>query len=118
VAIVTTAGLQRPGDEAWRLDETAFRVFDRSERGLIVGNLSQNYDRSGASADLNVVYPLDRLEELAADGVIGEVAPRHISFAGTFSTMNGLETVMLDSGPAAAQLLRDDAVDVVLLTPV
>jgi hypothetical protein len=32
--------------------------------------------------------------------------------------METLSTIKLDSGPAAAALLREDGVDVVLLTPV
>jgi len=66
--------------------------------------------------DINVVYPIDRLEELAADGVIGSVAPRHISFAG--NQPDDVATIRYDSGPAAAELLRQDGVDVVILTPV
>ncbi len=116
VAIVTTAGLQRPGDAKWGQGEQSFRVFERSERDLTSSHLSNNFDRSGMVADLNVAYPIDRLEELAHNGVIGAVAPRHLSFMGALDeTMASLRQ---DTGPAAAKLLRDDGVDVVLLTPV
>ena len=74
------------------------------------------FDHTGIALDLNVVYPIDRLEELAANGSIGAVAPRHISFAG--NQPDDVATIRLDSGPRAAQLLKDDGVDVVLLTPV
>ena len=82
-----------------------------------LSHFSPNFDRSGFAADINVVYPVDRLEEMAAAGEIGSVADQHISFMGaqfdsTFSTM------LLDSGPAAAKVLKDDGVDVVLLTPI
>ena len=49
--------------------------------------------------------------------VIGSVASRHISFMGAQPDHN-LSTMRLDTGPAAAKILRDDGVDVVLLTPV
>ena len=75
-----------------------------------------NFDRSGFAADLNVVYPIDRLEELAADGTLGAVAPHHLSFAG--AQPDTLAAIRLDSGPAAARRLLNDGVDVVLLTPV
>ena len=82
-----------------------------------LSHFSPNVDRPGFAADLNVVYPIDRLHEMAASGEIGSVASRHLSFMGaqadeTYSTM------LLDTGPAAAQILREDGVDVVLLTPV
>jgi D-proline reductase (dithiol) PrdB len=63
------------------------------------------------------VYPVDRLEELVAEGVIGSVASRHVAFMGAQPDHN-LTTMRVDSGPAAAKLLRDDGVDVVVLTPV
>ena len=116
VAIVTSAGLQCPGDEGWAAGDQSFRLFDRAERNLITSHLSPNFDRSGITADINVVYPVDRLEELAADGVIKAVAPRHVSFMG--AQMDMLSTIRMDTGPAAAKALKDDGVNVVLLTPI
>jgi len=54
--------------------------------------------------------------ELAAAGAIGAVAPRHVAFVG--SQPDGVEAVRHESGPAAAARLRDDGVDVVVLTGV
>jgi len=116
VAIVTTAGLaSREGECAWAMGDAGFRLFARSERDLMVAHVSGNFDRAGLSADLNVAYPVDRLEELAARGRIGSVAPRHVSFMGALPE---LSTLQADTGPAAARLLREDGVDVALLTPV
>jgi D-proline reductase (dithiol) PrdB len=61
------------------------------------------------------VFPIDRLGELAQAGRIGSVASRHISFAGNQPDVT-LSTLSLDSGPAAASLLREDGVHVVLIT--
>lgn len=116
VAIVTTAAIHAVDDAAFTYDETSFRVLERAERSFKLGHWSPNFDRSGLTADLNVVYPIDRLEELATDGTIGAVAPRHLSFAG--NQPDDVATVRLDSGPRAAQLLNDDGVDIVILTPV
>jgi len=116
VAIVTSAALHRPDQERYTQTDTRFRAFDRDDRDLIMGHWSPNFDHTGFQLDLNVVYPIDRLRELAADGVIGDAAPRHFAFAG-----NQPETVSelrLDTGPACALELVADAVDVVLLTPV
>jgi D-proline reductase (dithiol) PrdB len=116
VAIVTTAALRRPEDPAWARGDESFRVLPAAARNLTVGHASPNWDRSGIAADLNVAYPADRLQELADEGVIGVVAPNHISFHGVID--GTLSTLRLDSGPAAARRLREDGVDVVLLTPV
>lgn len=116
VAIVTTAALHVAGDDGFAPDDPTFRVLPVDRRDLVLGHWSPNFDRSGFVADLDVVYPIHRLEELAAQGVIGSVAPRHLAFAG--NQEDTLTGIRLDSGPAAARLLRDDDVDVVLLTPV
>lgn len=116
VAVVTTAGLHAPDQPGWAPQEQSFRVLPRDERNLRLGHWSPNFDRVGLTADLNVAYPLDRLQEMADEGVVGAVAPRHLSFMGALDET--MTTVRLDSGPAAAKLLREDGVDVVLLTPV
>jgi D-proline reductase (dithiol) PrdB len=115
VAIVTSAGLMRPGEELWHEGDSGFRAFRVAERQVIVGHQSTNFDRSGIAADLNVAYPIDRLDEMRTEGVIGAVAPRHLSFTGPIME---LSTLRMDTGPAAAKLLVEDGVDVVLLTPV
>lgn len=118
VAIVTTAGLMRHGEDAWGHDDTDFRVFDAEERDVIAGHVSISLDRVGMVLDRNVFYPIDRLNEMAADGTIGSVAPRHISFMGALRGPNLISTVILDSGARAAQLLKDDGVDVAIITPI
>jgi D-proline reductase (dithiol) PrdB len=117
VAIVTTAGLRSDGGGTWALGDQGFTVLDGGDRGVTLDHYSPNFDRSGFAADLNVVYPIDRLAELAADGVIGSVAPRHLSFMGA-QPDHTLSTIRVDTGPAAARLLLEDGVDIVLLTPV
>jgi D-proline reductase (dithiol) PrdB len=116
VAIVTTAGLRLPEQDGFAGRDTSYRELPGDRRDLTMGHWSQNFDRSGFMTDINVVYPVDRLHELAAAGVIGAVAPRHFAFVGNQDeTMTALR---IDSGPAVGELLRHDGVDVVLLTPV
>lgn len=116
VAIVTSAALHRPDQDRFAPSDTSFRALDRADRDLVLGHWSPNFDHSGFQLDLNVVYPIDRLEELAAEGVIGDVAPRHFAFAG--NQPETVSEVRLDTGPACAAELRADGVDVVVLTPV
>ncbi|MEM7285418.1 MAG: glycine/sarcosine/betaine reductase selenoprotein B family protein [Actinomycetota bacterium] len=117
VAIVTSAALHRPDDEGFVAgNDASYRTLDRTDRHLVLGHWSPNFDRSGFSMDLNVVYPIDRLEELADQGTIGRVAPRHFSFAG--NQPDDVATVRLDTGPQVAAQLNEDGVDIVVLTPV
>lgn len=116
VAIVTSAALHRASDNGFTQGDTEYRLLDREARDLVLGHWSPNFDRAGFALDINVVYPIDRLEELAASGTIGAVAPRHVAFAG--NQPDDVATVRLDSGPRAAAELKADGVDVVVLTPV
>jgi D-proline reductase (dithiol) PrdB len=82
-------------------------------RDLVMTHISTNFDRTGFQQDWNVVFPLDRLKELAAEGIIGSVAAYHYSFMGA--------TDPAEMEPAArnlAVLLKRDRVDAALLVPV
>ena len=115
VAIVTTASLHHPDQADFVGGDTSYRVLDGSRRDWMLGHWSPNFDASGYASDFNVVFPLDRLDELAASGRIGKVSRHHLAYAGN---QFELSTVRLDSGPLGAKWLREQGVDVVLLTPV
>lgn len=116
VAIVTSAALHRFDQEGFSPSDTGFCTLDRADRNIIMGHWSPNFDHTGFQLDHNVVYPIDRLEELVADGVIGGVAPQHFAFAGNQPAT--VSELRLDSGPACAELMLAAGVDVVVLTPV
>ena len=116
VALVTSAGIHRNDDQPFT-DKTAaeYRIIPGSVTAneLVMSHLSSNFDRSGFQQDINVVFPIDRLQELAAEGIVGSVAEYHYAFNGSTPTLQ-LE-------PRARQLaglLKKDGVDAVLLTPV
>jgi D-proline reductase (dithiol) PrdB len=121
VALVTTAGLvmpdQTPFDDKIKGGDSSYRVLpgDADVSSLIDTHRSETFDHSGIQADPNLAFPLDRLHELARDGRIGRVNKRHLSFMGSITAPGRL---IRDTAPAAARLLVQDAVDVVLLVPV
>ncbi len=115
VAIVTSAALSRGGGVAkWQFEDFYFETLPNDTRNLELGHVCPNFDRASFAADLNVVYPVDRLQELAGQGVIGVVAASHYSFAG--NQPEGLSAQRLDTGPACAQEMPEDGIDVLLLT--
>jgi D-proline reductase (dithiol) PrdB len=121
LALVSTAGMvlpeQPPFDDTIRGGDTSWRVIPRDAdvATLIESHRSESFDHAGIRADANLGFPLDRLRELARDGVIGALAPRHLSFMGSITAPGRL---IKRSAPEAAQLLVDDGVDVALLVPV
>ena len=116
VAIVTTAALRLSTQDKFVGGDQTFRVLPARTDGLILGQVSPNFDRSGFIVDPNVVFPTDRLIEMTNEGSIGSVSDIHLAFLGAQG--ESLATMELDTGPAAAKVLNDAGVDVVLLTPV
>jgi len=115
VAIVTTASLHHPDQDDFAPTDIGYRILDGSRRDYVTGHWSPNFDGAGFAYDMNTVFPLDRLDELAARGVIGRVADRHLAYAGNQFDLAG---VRMDSGPAGAACMREQRVDIALFTPV
>lgn len=115
VAIITTSGVHVRGDRPFPPGAADYRVIpgDTPHADLIMSHSSVNFDRSGFQEDVNVVFPLDRLRELQAEGVVGSVSDYHYAFMGAAS-VRALETKARE----LAGLLKKDKVDAVLLTPV
>nr|HID57845.1 selenoprotein B glycine/betaine/sarcosine/D-proline reductase [Desulfobacterales bacterium] len=115
VAIVSTAGLHRRGDRPFTFMSGEYRVIpgNIAANDLVMSHISTNFDRTGFQHDWNVVFPLDRLRELAAQGVIGSAADFHYSFMGA-TEPSQMEPTARD----LARLLKKDQVNAVLLVPV
>ncbi len=115
VAILTSAALIRRGDKPFPFGsgECRFLSADTPAGDLLISHVSINFDRSGWQRDVNVVYPIDRLRELAAAGVIGGVAETHYTVMGSTDP-----AAMEDAVSQIAGQLRQERIDSVLLTPV
>jgi D-proline reductase (dithiol) PrdB len=116
VAIVTSAGIHCRGDRPFGRDDPSFRVIpsDVGAGELLQSHSSLAFDKTAFIRDVNVVFPVDRLAELVADGRIGRVGPRHYSVMGA---LHEVSAVRDETAPELAVRLLDDGVDVVLLTP-
>jgi D-proline reductase (dithiol) PrdB len=116
IAIVTSAGLHRRDDKTFDMRDTGFRVIDGalSAADLVMTHSSTNFDRTGFQQDVNVVFPIDRLRELEAAGEVGSVARFHYSVMGAGWDPHEIETTATE----LAGLLKEDAVNAVLLSPV
>lgn len=115
IAIVTTAGLHRREDRPFASGVGEYRIIpdDTDMAELIMSHVSTNFDRTGFQQDLNVVFPIERLRELAAEGEIGAVARYHYAFMGATPP-----TAHAAIANDLAGLLREDQVNGVLLAGV
>ena len=73
------------------------------------------YDHSDADSDINCVFPIERLREMAARGEIGSIAARH--WSGFMGRIYDRTKVLEESAPAFVAKLRADGVDVLLAVP-
>jgi len=115
VAMVTSAALIRRGDAPFPAGSGGFRVLPTSLPAgeVLMSHVSINYDRSGWQHDINTIYPIDRLRELAADGVIASIADAHYSVMGATDPR-----AMAETAAAMAQAMHAEGVTAVLLSPV
>jgi D-proline reductase (dithiol) PrdB len=115
VAILTSAAIIRRGDQPFPFGsgEARFISADTPTADLLISHVSINFDRSGWQRDVNVVFPIDRLRELAAAGELAGVAPTHYTVMGSTDP-----AAMLDAVDQIAGQLKQERIDAVLLTPV
>jgi D-proline reductase (dithiol) PrdB len=116
VAIITTAGLHGRQDRPFQMDPNdRYRVIpgDVQSNDLVMSHLSAGFDRTGYQQDLNVVFPIDRLREMTAEGIIGSLADFHYSYNSISAQPNAAEPIRELAG-----LLKKDNVDAALLFPV
>lgn len=116
VAIVSTGGLHKRDDRPFTFDpRDIYRIIpgDIEAKDLVTTHVSTNFDHSGFQQDINVMFPIERLKELAADGTIGSVADYHYSFMGAMDPAQ-----MEPSARELAPVLKKDNVDAILLLPV
>jgi D-proline reductase (dithiol) PrdB len=124
VALVSSAGIARhdqaPFDQAlerrdpWWSDQS-WRPIHVGTSEADVGIYHLHIDPRFGHQDLDCVLPLRRLQELAADGVVGEVAATHYSFMGYILQPTEL---LSSTAPAIAARMAEEAVDVAVLVPV
>lgn len=112
VAVISTAGIHRRNDKTFAPGGTDFREISATD-DILMSHVSINYDRTGYIQDINTILPMDRLAELASDGVIGSVAKTHYSFMGASDPAG-----MRSEAAQVAGMLKADQVDAVLLVPV
>ena len=114
VALATAAGVHHKeqvrfnlaGDFTWREVKNEWPSNE-----LMVSH--GGYDNGDVNKDINCMFPIDRLNELAAEGFIGSVAETHAGFMGGGGNQEKFKN---ETGPAIAKMLKEEGVDAVILT--
>lgn len=116
VAIVSTAGLHRRIDPPFTVGSLDYRLIpgDTEFDDLVLSHISANFDRSAFGEDPNIVFPIERLRDLASSGEIGGVARWHYSFMGAMPDPSQFE----QAGEEIGRLMANDGVDIAFLVPI
>jgi D-proline reductase (dithiol) PrdB len=118
LTFVSTAGVQPKGslpfDTVHPIGDYTFRRVPSGSKPLDLEIHQLKYPTVGAERDLNVIFPIERLQEYATKGVIGELAPNFFSFIGYNMDAEMLEKTLAED---IAEAVESEGSDVALLSP-
>jgi len=117
LSFVSTSGVQPRGtlpfDVVHPIGDYTFRRVpsDSSPADLEIHQLK--YPTDGAHRDLNVIFPIERLQELRDEGAVGALTPDLFTFIGYNMDPSLLERTLAED---LAQAVQDEQPDLVLLS--
>jgi D-proline reductase (dithiol) PrdB len=115
LALVTTGGVHLPEHLRFDIDDPlgdcSYREIPADAAQL---TWTHAYYRPDEGADLDAVFPLWTIRELAAEGMVGKLNRRQFAFMGAIHDPGPL---IEETAPEVAAKLADDGVDAALLTP-
>jgi hypothetical protein len=112
IALVSTAGVRMRSDPPFQVEgDSSYRLITAGTTAELTYD-DTHYDHACVDQDLNCLFPLDRLRELAAEKVIGAVADKHYSLG--FSP--ALRELRESTIPSLVREVERSRPDAVLLT--
>lgn len=113
VMLVSTAGVHHHSDPPFEPDgDTTFRAIPGDARASELRVADTHYDHGCVDQDVNCVFPIDRLYELAEERRIRAVAEKHFSLGFT----QALRQLREDTIPKLVREVESLRPDAVLLT--
>ncbi len=118
LTFVSSAGVQpvvtMPFDVVHPVGDYSFRRVPSDSKPSDLEIHQIKYPTHGAMRDLNVIFPVERLQELAAEGVIGGLTENFFSFIGYNMDPERLERTLAED---IAGAVASDGADIALLCP-
>lgn len=118
MALITSAGVHLKTDPPFHVEtlegDPSIRIIpaDAAVEDLSVTHIY--YDTKHAKADISIVFPLEQLQELATAGTIGSLSNLNIGVNG--GTLNHTPHEV-ETAPMVARMMKEEGVDIALLTP-
>lgn len=111
-ALVTSTGVHLHDQEPYVEDDNSWRVIPGDVQASQLMITHGHYDQRDADQDINCVFPIDRLRELAQEGVIAGVGDKHLGFGFT----QNLRDLYERAAPEMAKVIMRSKADGVILT--
>ena len=117
VALITTGGLHLKTDESFDLNiidgDSSFRMIPSDVQANNLHIAHKWYNHKFINADLNCVFPIDRMKEYVKKGTIGSLSEENYSFMGHIYRSETL----LKNSKKLGKKLKESGVDIAFLTP-
>ncbi len=123
LALITSAGISLKSDKPFDMEREkreplwGDRTYRKIPRGTTEKDIDVNHlhiNTNWIKKDINVMLPIQRMEEFEKEGVIGRLAPTAFSFYG-FQWQN-LDFLKESIEPISV-LMKEEGVEAILLTP-
>ena len=118
LVFVSTSGVQPKGsmpfDTVHPVGDYSFRRVPSTSRVEDLEIHQLKYPTAGANRDLNVIFPIERLRELAAEGVVGGLAENFYTFIGYNMDPERLERTLAED---IATAIAEEGADIALAAP-
>lgn len=118
--MITTGGVhlrsQTPFNMADPAGDPTFREIPANTAPGDISITHNYYDHADADKDINIVLPIERVQDLKRAKDINDVNHRHFSFMGHIK-QHHIDTLVNNTAPKVAEALRLDGVNIAILTP-
>lgn len=115
--LITTGGLHLRTDKPFDLSiidgDCSFRKIPGDVQADDLHITHKWYNHKFITADLNCVFPIDRMREYVENGTIGSLSEEHYSFMGHIYKTDEL----LKNSARLGSIVKESGVDIVFLTP-
>ena len=116
LGLIASGGVYRTGQIAFHFrDDASYRVIPTDVPTEELRATHFAYDVRDARSDINVVFPIDTLRGLVADGVVGSLTDECYTFMGGIYSARRVREQL---APALVERMVAQQADAVLLVPV
>ncbi len=114
VALMSSGGILYRDQPRFHREDASYRLIPKSATRADLGVWHFGYPTGDAERDPNCVFPLERLRELEAEGVIGELCDPAFTFMGRIYSAR---KVREELAPKIVEELRSRRVEAFYLVP-